>query len=291
MSALETKTQHGSANGTNTLYKGPLIITETAGNANVQSIMLDCDDFNGPYLSTNTKGFSIGSSAFNLNCSGPTNIRCGTTSHINLEANVIVPVGKTVTSDKFVTRNGTAAQFLMGNGSLNNLFPVGPQGIPGPSVFAGLYPFNIASNNLTLSASSKTYYTTYTMTASSTITKASIYYVTAGSDNARIAIYRGDLNTATLMGQTTSTAPTSNYMTRTFVVETGQSLAFVHGDQVTVAYTTAGGTTSVAVRNTTLNTALGVTSSTTYTSSGFPATISNMPNQTSTGTRICMELS
>jgi hypothetical protein len=36
---------------------------------------------------------------------------------------------------------------------------------------------------------------------------------------------------------------------------------------------------------------LGVTSSTTYTSSGFPATISNMPNQTSTGTRICMELS
>ena len=142
-----------------------------------------------------------------------------------------------------------------------------------------------------LPASSKTYFTTYTMMASATITKASVYYGTAGSDAARIGVYRGDLTTATLVGQTPSNVATSNYMTRIITAETGQNLTFVHGDQITIAYSTSGGTTNPAVRNTSVNVALGATSSTTYTSGGFPTTISNIPNQTSTGIRVCMELS
>jgi hypothetical protein len=158
-----------------------------------------------------------------------------------------------------------------------------------PSAFATIYPFTTASRTGVLTASSRTYCTTYTITANVLLTQASVFLGSAGSDGTKIGVYRGDLTTATLVGQTTSGAPTSNYYTRALTVVVGQSLTFSVGDQITIVYTTSGGTTTPAYRTTTSNIALATISSNTYTG-GLPTTIAGVLTQAATTTRICLEL-
>jgi hypothetical protein len=158
------------------------------------------------------------------------------------------------------------------------------------AAIATIYPFPTSSRTGFLAAASRTYCTTYTMAANVTITQASVCLGSAGSDATRIGVYRGDLTTATLVGQTTSSAaPTSNYYTRTLTVEASQSLKFLMGEQIVVVYTTSGGTTTPAYRTMTSNIALATISSNTYTG-GLPTTIANVLTQTVTLTRLCLEM-
>jgi hypothetical protein len=160
---------------------------------------------------------------------------------------------------------------------------------PSPSAYAAIYPFTTASRTGFLAAASKTYCTTYTMGATVTLTMISICLGSTGSDASKIGVYRGDLTTATLVGQTTSGAPTSNYYSRTLTVVAGQNLTFAIGDQISVVYTTSGSTTTPAYRTLTSNIALATISSNTYTG-GLPSTIAGILLQTATTTRICLEL-
>ena len=94
--------------------------------------------------------------------------------------------------------------------------------------------------------SNGTYLFTYTMTGSFTFSKVATHFSTPGASTYRIGIYRGDLSTATLVGETLSNAaPTSTYNVKAITVKSGQSLTFLVGEQVVVAYS-IGGSTSVA---------------------------------------------
>jgi hypothetical protein len=158
-----------------------------------------------------------------------------------------------------------------------------------PSAFAALYPFTTASRTGVLTAASRTYCVTYTMAANVVLSQASVFLGSPGSDASKIGVYRGDLTTATLVGQTTSGAPTSNYYSRALTVVAGQTLTFAVGDQITIVYTTSGSTTTPAYRTLTSNIALATISSNTYTG-GLPSTIAGVLTQTVTTTRICLEL-
>jgi hypothetical protein len=153
------------------------------------------------------------------------------------------------------------------------------------------YPTSIRTGFLT--AATRTYLATYTMVTSATFATASIYFGSAGSDVNRIGIYRGDLTTATLVGQTTGIAPTpagTNYFTRTITVIAGQSLSFTPGSQVTVAFSISGSTTTPSYYTADTN-STGRMSTGNYTS-GFPTLISSIsPVPTVTLTRICLDMS
>ena len=100
----------------------------------------------------------------------------------------------------------------------------GADGAPGPSIFSSLYPFPTAIRTGALTAATRVYLVTYTMTASTTIANASTFFGTPVSDSYRVAVYRGDLSNGILVAQTTSVAATSTYNTKPFTVVSGQSL-------------------------------------------------------------------
>ena len=312
LTVLESKAQNINNNTVlnTTQLHGQLCLRNPVGAAFSSNMFVTCENKNacGVYCTNGGLGgtltpYALHCSNLDLTGTATTNIRCGDSNSIELQGTTNVKVGKNLTSDKFVTRGGTNVQFVKGDGSLDSVGPQGPQGpqgatgatgvtgaqgIDGPSVFGGLYPFSSATRTGVLTAASRTYCTTYTMTATHTLTTVSVFYGSAGSDTARIGIYRGDLTTATLVGQTVSSTATSNYMTRTIVAEANQNLNFAFGEQITVAYTTSGSTSTPAFRTTTSNIALGVISSTTY-QSNFPTSISSIAAPTATTTRICME--
>ena len=176
------------------------------------------------------------------------------------------------------------------DGAVGATGPIGPEGPPGPAVFGSLYPFPTSIKTGQLTAATRTYCVTYSMVASVTFANASNFFNSVGSDAYRVGIYRGDLSTGVLVGQTTNTAPTSGYNTKTFTVVSGQSLAFTAGSQITVAYTTSGSTSNPAYFTGTANINLATISFTNYTA-GFPAAVTGIASQSATTVRICMEMS
>ena len=169
--------------------------------------------------------------------------------------------------------------------------PEGPQGPVGTSVFSALYPYPTSVRIGNLTAASRTYLITFSMTSNHTFFNTSIFYNSVGSDNARIGIYRGDLSNATLVGQTASSIPTSGYFTRAFVAIAGQSLSFTAGEQICVMYTTSGSTSSPSYFTGASNLGLASISSTTYLAN-CPSTLSSTvpPSQSTTTVRICMDM-
>ena len=165
----------------------------------------------------------------------------------------------------------------------------GADGAPGPSIFSALYPFPTAIRTGTLTAATRVYLVTYTMTASTTLVNASTFFGTPGSDSYRVAVYRGDLSNATLVAQTTSVAATSTYNTKPFTVVSGQSLSFLVGSQITIGFAIAGGTATPAYFNSTSNGALATFAAANYTG-GFPAAVTGITGQAATIIRICLEL-
>jgi hypothetical protein len=119
-----------------------------------------------------------------------------------------------------------------------------------------------------------------------------MYLSSLGSSTFRIGVYRGDLTTGILQGETAGTVPGSTYQVRNFTVKTGsgQSLTFITGEQVVIAVT-ASGATSIPVNILgTSNAALATRSATNYAASGFPASITGIASQAATATRICLDM-
>ena len=127
------------------------------------------------------------------------------------------------------------------------------------------------------------------MTSNITFSSASLFFPTTGSDTTRVGIYRGDLTTATLVGQTSSSAPTSNYYTRAITLVTG-SLSFVIGNQIVVAYSSNGSTSAIVTTTGVSNIALATLSGTGYATAGFPSLISGVATQAATTMRMCLDL-
>ena len=170
--------------------------------------------------------------------------------------------------------------------------PTGPQGEmgpAGPALFGALYPFTTAMRTGMLTAATRTYIVTYTMTTSATFSAVSVFFSSVGADSYRVAIYRGDLSSAVLVGQTNNLAPTSGYNTKSFTVVSGQSLSFTAGSQVSVAYTTGGSTSNPAYFTSSSNANIATISSSNQTA-GFPTAITGITSQSATTVRICMEM-
>jgi hypothetical protein len=128
------------------------------------------------------------------------------------------------------------------------------------------------------------------MLASYTLATISIFLYQIGSDNFRFGIYRGDLSTTTLVGQTSSGIPICNgYETRNLTAISGQNLSFVTREQIVVAFTISDNTSNPSYLTSISNIALATISSTTYIS-GFPTLISSMTGETATTSRICLIL-
>ena len=171
--------------------------------------------------------------------------------------------------------------------------PTGIQGVTGPagqSNYSSIYPFSSSIRTGQLSTGTKTYLVTYTMTASVTIVNTSNVFNSVGSDLYRVSIYRGDLDNGVLVAQTASTAPSSPYMTKAFVLVSGQSLSFSAGQQITVGYTKSGSTSNPAFFTSSIsNNNIASISNNNYTS-GFPTNTSAINGQSDTTVRICMDI-
>ena len=143
-----------------------------------------------------------------------------------------------------------------------------------------------------------TYMFTFTMTGSFTFSQVATHFSTPGASTYRVGIYRGDLSSATLMGETlANAAPTSTYNVKTITVKTGsgQSLTFLTGQQVTVVYSIGGSSSVGSITTGPSNVALAaVVPGVKYTDSGvsFPHSIADITpaSRQATTNRICLDM-
>ena len=131
-------------------------------------------------------------------------------------------------------------------------------------------------------------------------------YIPSGSDNFRVAIYRGALvsgNTGdiVLCGQSITGTPgtttqTAGYVPfpftrRAITVASGQNLTFASGEMMTIAFHSSGTSTAYyatpAIGTSLLN--LAYNASTSYQASGFPATLSQSSVLSVLLSRVCIE--
>ena len=162
------------------------------------------------------------------------------------------------------------------------------------------YPVIIKNGGATYSPtwSAGTHMSTFTMTASFTLSQVATHYSTSGSSPYRVGIYRGDLSTATLVGETLIHAsPASTYNVKTITVKTGsgQSLTFLTGQQITVAYSASGATSVASITTGPSNIALAAFHPTNYAGSStfFPSSIADINGGTGrqvTTNRICLDM-
>ena len=106
--------------------------------------------------------------------------------------------------------------------------------------------------NTSSTANSWDWYLNEIITQDITITAIRLAPSVKGSDPTRVAIYRGNNLTATLVGQSASkpsAALIKPYTTYTLVAETGQNLSFSRGDEIVFALAVGG--TSTRFRSTT----------------------------------------
>jgi hypothetical protein len=125
LSTLETKTVNQSSLASTTLFNGQTIIREASGVVIPHSLIINCDDTQGPRIIAsdnalvNPKPLELSCSDFNLNCSGYNNIRCAAGQNIALIGNVN-NTGYTTTSNALITTGGLSSQFVKGNGTLDS---------------------------------------------------------------------------------------------------------------------------------------------------------------------------
>ena len=124
--ALETKTQLqtlGFHYGNVTQFTDRLIVY----NPTYQRLLITTNDSLGAQIeslesATNTyRPLNFLGTNVNVHATGMNTLSCGDASSILLNGTASVVVGKDVTSDKFVTRNGTVAQFVKGDGTLDSV--------------------------------------------------------------------------------------------------------------------------------------------------------------------------
>jgi hypothetical protein len=165
---------------------------------------------------------------------------------------------------------------------------------------SGIKLFPLYNATQQLAAGIKSYWYIMRIITTTTISGYSTY-LTAGTDNLRVAIYRGYINqagatgTITLCGQSSGGTPTIGipYHTRSITVISGQNLTFTAGEYITVAFH-SNGSSSVfyAIPDGISNYGIAYTTTTNYATSGFTgATTLDYTSANSTlATRICFEL-
>jgi hypothetical protein len=161
---------------------------------------------------------------------------------------------------------------------------------PSPTAYSFLYPFPVISKTVTTLAGNRTLACAYTMTTNYTFTTTGVFHPSPGSDNNRVGIYRGDLTTGVLVGQTLNTPPASGYNVKPLTAVIGQSLTFTLGQQIVIVWTQNGGGTSIATTTGVSNIALAFLSGTGY-SATLPTTMAGFASPSATTIRMCIDLS
>ena len=172
------------------------------------------------------------------------------------------------------------------------------------------YPFNpIERMTTTRTPGSNNYMFVVCLPVATYISGSQIYYIT-GSDNYRVGIYRGALRASNsgnivLCGQTVSAPPASTptaisgsqlpamqFDRRVITAVSGGNLEFAAGEFMTIAFHTSGSTNSFFASPAlgTANVDLAWATASSYTSSGFPATLGQGVIQAGNLTRLCFEL-
>jgi hypothetical protein len=193
----------------------------------------------------------------------------------------------TTTANSFVKTGGTSSQYLMADGSVT--------AAPAPTNGYSFMPIQNATS--TIISGTKSYWYIVRLTKETTINGIQVY-LASGSDLMRCAIYRGYVKTGvsgsiTLVGQTTNTTVTTGlpYMSKAITPITGQSLTFAAGEYITIAFHSAGSTSSYYQSSSSVvNTEIMYNTAANYASSGFPASLTQTSISSTLTTRLCFEL-
>jgi len=141
----------------------------------------------------------------------------------------------------FKTPTGTNLQVLLANGSIdNNLFKLAPKNWD-------VVPSSISNGSM--AANSWDYYINEQVPFDMYINKIRVQYITAGSDNSKFAIYRGNDLTATLVAQTAlipAASISQPFTTITFAAEIGQNTYFARNENIVIAYSSSGTSTRIS---------------------------------------------
>ena len=191
-------------------------------------------------------------------------------------------------------------------GPVGPIGPTGSTGSTGPTGSTGLaatgqgYLYNSISNaTTTLTSGNKSYWFIVLLNTATTISGYSLYVAAGGSDQIRVGIYRGCLRASStdsisLMGQSTASLPVTGlpYTRRVITAVTGQSLTFAAGEYMTIAFHSQGGTNvySASPSLASVLTDIAYNTTTNYTSTGFPATLSNTSISSGNLLKPCFEL-
>ena len=161
------------------------------------------------------------------------------------------------------------------------------------------YPFNTIQNATgTTAASNKSFFYTIPINRPTIISGFRVY-VSTGSDNLRIGIYRGfikatPLSTATLVGQSAITPGVTSlpFTNGAIIPVIGQNLSFTTGEYMLIGFGSSG-TTNIYLTSP-LQTALGndiaFIASANYVTSGFLATMTTVQQASTLAIKICFEL-
>lgn len=161
------------------------------------------------------------------------------------------------------------------------------------------YPFNPLQNSTgTTTASNKSFFYTIPINRPTIISGFRVY-ISTGSDNLRIGIYRGfikgtPLSTATLVGQSAIT-PTSTSLPMTsgaIIPVVGQNLSFTSGEYMTLGFCSAGITNVYLVSPVTAAVSYDIAfiASANYVAGGFLATMTTVQQSSTLTIKICFEL-
>jgi hypothetical protein len=189
--------------------------------------------------------------------------------------------------------SGTTDATVVTN-TLYNILLLNNQGTTGIKLF----PLYNATQQLT--AGTKSYWYIVRIITTTTISGYSTY-LTAGTDNLRVAIYRGCINhagatgTITLCGQSSGGTPTIGvpYNSHSITAVSGQNLTFSAGEYITVAFHSNGSSSIFyAMPDGIADYSIAYTTTTNYASSGFNgvATLDYTSANATLATRICFEL-
>ena len=156
---------------------------------------------------------------------------------------------------------------------------VGATGAAGPAVASAsgidqdIVPVSIST--VALPANSYDYYINDTVSNDATFISIRLAYATPGSDQTRVAIYRGNDLTAVLVGQSTAvlaTAYTSPYTKIVLTAEPGQTLEFKKGEAICIGIALSGASTSLRGCSCSNTAALFWFNTTDSCTNGFPTT-------------------
>lgn len=191
------------------------------------------------------------------------------------------------------------------NGAVGATGPTGATGAAGANGTSSLSGFvynSINNGTQLLTAGTKQYMYAHQITYATTISGFNIF-TPSGSDSFKVGIYRGCIRgsgaagTATLVGQSTFSAPTTitatggavmSFTRRAITAETGQNLSFVAGEFITIAFHSSG-STNVYWASPTPVTVQDLIYTTSAISGSFPATLSTSNVLGTLTNRICIE--